>query len=146
MGCVAVPVCCQRMGTWLGDLLFACQYRLDRHLALGRRPFTLRRPAVVQRALVVPVFKQALDEAVVAGRSLRPVVAVVEPEVLQPLPLPGRQCHRGDFPSLYQLIHRVLFGQRQLSPVSAHLRPRYYGMIKCHVARSHMAFISGVLA
>ena len=38
-------------------------------------------------ALVNPVLKQALDEAVVAGSRLRTIVAVIEPEPFQPVAL-----------------------------------------------------------
>ena len=53
----------------------------------------------MQGALVNPVLKQALDKTVVAGRGLRAIVAVIEPEPFQPVSLLRSDCYGSDFPS-----------------------------------------------
>jgi hypothetical protein len=57
----------------------------------------------MQGALVNPVLKQALNEAVVAGSRLRPIVAVIEPEPFQPVALLWSERYRFDLPSFCHL-------------------------------------------
>lgn len=54
---------------------------------------------MIEGALVNPVLKQALDEAVVAGCGLWSIVAVIEPEPFQSVALLRSECYKFDLPS-----------------------------------------------
>src|SRR5215204_5837250 len=79
------------------------QDRLDRGHALLCRDVPLRGALRLQRAQVEPVLEEPLDELVVAGRGLRPMVAVNKPEVLETLALRVGERHGHGLPTL---LHR----------------------------------------
>jgi hypothetical protein len=74
----------------------------------GRQAFSCR---LVGVTLVRVALQEALDDAVILHRRLRPVIAVDEPEVLQPLTLTVRRYHRprlGTLPSHHSEVYTDL--------------------------------------
>ena len=72
----------------------------------------------MQRAFVNALLQQALYETVVATGGLRPVVAVIEPESLQPLALLRRERNGHKFSSF---CHTELILTALLQPIKSRL-------------------------
>src|SRR5215204_3326946 len=98
---------------------------LDRNHALLSRNVPFRRPPRLQRADVYPVLEEALDELVVAGRGLRAVVAVDEPEPLEPLALRVGERDRRGLPSLRHAGEYLSVNNSRPRPGLTRLHPEH---------------------